>query len=108
MNEFLAQMTECHQHSIFIIAATNRPEKIDPAILRIGRMDKVIYLAPPDLVARKEMFKLHLQDRPTDKDIDIDKLSEHTNLYVASAIKFLVNEASRNALKNEQELSMNI
>jgi len=104
VNEFLAQMTECHQHGIFIIAATNRPEKIDPAILRTGRMDKVIYLAPPDLTARKEMFKLHLQDRPTEKDIDIDKLSELTNLYVASDIKFLVNEASRNALKERTRI----
>jgi len=104
VNEFLAQMTECHQHGIFIIAATNRPEKIDPAILRTGRMDKVIYLAPPDLTARKEMFKLHLQDRPTDKDIDIDKLSDLTNLYVASDIKFLVNEASRNALKERTRI----
>ena len=104
VNEFLAQMTECHQHGIFIIAATNRPEKIDPAILRTGRMDKVIYLAPPDLTARKEMFKLHLSDRPTEKNIDIEKLAELTNLYVASDIKFLVNEASRDALKERTRI----
>lgn len=105
VNEFLAQMTECHQHGIFIIAATNRPEKIDTAILRTGRMDKIIYLAPPDLIARKEMFKLHLQDRPTEKDIDINKLAEMTNLYVASDLKFLVNEASRNALKERTRIN---
>lgn len=104
VNEFLAQMTECHQNGIFIIAATNRPEKIDPAILRTGRMDKVIYLAPPDLTARKEMFKLHLLDRPTEKEINIEKLAELTNLYVASDIKFLVNEASRNALKERTRI----
>jgi transitional endoplasmic reticulum ATPase len=104
VNEFLAQMTECHQHGIFIIAATNRPEKIDPAILRTGRMDKVIYLAPPDLTARKEMFNLHLKDRPTEKGIDIDKLAALTELYVASDIKFLVNEASRNALKERTKI----
>jgi len=104
VNEFLAQMTECHKNGIFIIAATNRPEKIDPAILRTGRLDKVIYIAPPDLIARKEMFKLHLQDRPTDRDIDIDKLAELTNLYVGSDIKFLVNEASRNALKERTRI----
>ena len=104
VNEFLAQMTECHQYGIFIIAATNRPEKIDPAILRTGRMDKVIYLAPPDLEARKEMFKLHLQGRPTESDINIEKLAELTSLYVASDIKFLVNEASRNALKERTKI----
>jgi transitional endoplasmic reticulum ATPase len=104
VNEFLAQMTECHQVGIFIIAATNRPEKIDPAILRTGRIDKVIYLAPPDLIGRKEMFKLHLKDRPTDKSIDIEKLAELTNFYVSSDIKYLVNEASRNALKERTRI----
>jgi transitional endoplasmic reticulum ATPase len=68
-------------------------------------MDKVIYLAPPDLAARKEMFKLHLKDRPTAIDIDFDKLSVLTNLYVASDIKFLVNEASRNALKERTRIN---
>ncbi len=104
VNEFLAQMTECHQRGIFIIAATNRPERLDPAILRTGRMDKVIYLPPPDLQARKEMFTLHLKDRPTERDIDIDGLADLTNYYVASDIKFLVNEASRNALKERTRI----
>ena len=105
VNEFLAQMTECHQYGIFIIAASNRPEKIDPAMLRTGRMDKVIYVAPPDLAARKEMFKLHLRDRPTEKDIDIDNLASLTYHYVASDIKYLVNEASRNALKERKKIT---
>ncbi len=105
VNEFLAQMTECNQHGIFIICATNRPEKIDTAILRTGRMEKVIYLPPPDFEARREMFRLHLSDRPIDKDIDFDKLSHLTNLYVSSDVKFLVNEASRNALKERSKIS---
>jgi transitional endoplasmic reticulum ATPase len=105
VNEVLAQMTNCGEKEIFVIGATNRPEKIDPAILRTGRMDKVIYLSPPDLTARKEMFKLHLKDRPTEKSIDFDKLAEITNLYVASDIKFIVNEASRNALKERAKIN---
>ena len=105
VNEFLAQMTECNKDGIFIIAATNRPEKIDPAILRTGRMDKIIYLAPPDFEARLAMFKLFLIDRPVDKDIDINKLSELTKNYVSSDISFLVNEASRNALKERANIS---
>jgi transitional endoplasmic reticulum ATPase len=67
-------------------------------------MDKVIYLPPPDLQARKEMFKLHLKERPTEKDIDIDRLAELTEYYVASDINFLVNEASRNALKERTRI----
>lgn len=105
VNEFLAQMTECNKDGIFIIAATNRPEKIDPAILRTGRMDKVIYLAPPDFEARLEMFKLFLIDRPVDKGIDLTRLANLTVLYVSSDISFLVNEASRNALKERSTIS---
>ena len=104
VNEFLAQMTECHKSGIFIIAATNRPEKIDPAILRTGRMDKVVYLPPPDFSARIAMFNLHLQGRPTSGDICVEELAELTNYFVASDILFLVNEASRNALKERMKI----
>jgi transitional endoplasmic reticulum ATPase len=101
VNEFLAQMTDCHQHSIFIIAATNRPEKIDPAILRTGRLDKMIYLGLPDYDARYAMLKLHCKDRPLDPNIDYERLSKMTKHFISSDIKFIVNEASRNALKEK-------
>lgn len=104
VNEFLAQMTECHKKGIFIIAATNRPEKIDAAIMRTGRMDKVVYLPPPDLLARKAMFKLHLKGRPLDTRIDFHLLAELTDNYVASDISFIVNEASRHALKERSSV----
>ena len=107
VNEFLAQMTDCNKDGIFIIAATNRPEKIDPAILRTGRMDKIIYLGPPDYKARLEMFKLILTERPVDKDINYNRLAELTINYVSSDINFLVNEASRNALKGRGNISQN-
>jgi len=99
VNEFLAQMTECHKKGIFVIAASNRPEKIDPAIIRTGRIDKVVYLGPPDFDARFEMFKMYLEDRPADSNIDLKKISEMTENYVSSDISYIVNEASRNALK---------
>ena len=99
VNEFLAQMTECHQHGIFIIAATNRPEKIDPAIMRTGRIDRVIYLGPPDYDARHKMFEMYLKGRPVDPTIDFKIISEKTDNYVSSDIKFIINEASRTALK---------
>ena len=105
VNEFLAQMTECHKDNIFIIAATNRPEKIDPAILRTGRIDKVIYVGPPDINARKELFKLTLAGRPVSNDIKYDKIAAMTENFVASDISFIVNEASRKALKERSEIS---
>jgi len=99
VNEFLAQMTECGKDNVFLIAATNRPDKIDSAILRTGRLDKLFYLAPPDMVARKKMFDLHLSGRPLEKNVNPEKLAETTENYVASDITFLVNEAARQALK---------
>ncbi len=105
VNEFLAQMTECNKDGIFIIAATNRPEKIDPAILRTGRMDKIVYLAPPDFEARLAMFELFLIERPVDKNIDLKRLAELTVHYLSSDISFLVNEASRNALKERANIT---
>jgi transitional endoplasmic reticulum ATPase len=105
VNEFLAQMTECHEQGVFIIAATNCPERIDPAILRTGRMDKVFYVEPPDAQAREEMFRLYIEGRPLETDIDFKRLAELSENYVSSDIKFMVNEASRNALKERVKIS---
>lgn len=103
VNEFLTQLTDCHKHEIFVIAATNRPEKIDPAILRTGRLDKVIYIPPPDEDARRELFAMQLQGRPL-ADIDIHRLASQTHGYVASDISFIVNEAARSALLEHETI----
>lgn len=105
VNEFLVQMTECNEKGIFIIGATNRPDKVEPAVLRTGRLDKVIYLGPPDNDARKELFGLHLKNSPVSSDVDIEELSDSTENYVASDIAFIVNEAARDALKNRTEIT---
>jgi transitional endoplasmic reticulum ATPase len=105
VNEFLAQMTNCADRGIFIVAATNRPENIDAAIMRTGRIDKVVYLAPPDVFARQEMLRLYLRNRPVSKAIDLTNLAALMDGYVSSDIKFLVNEASRLALKERAKIS---
>lgn len=105
VNEFLAQMTECHKDGLFIIGATNRPEKIDPAILRTGRLDKAIYIPPPDSEARRALFELSLSDRPVEANLDIAALSDLTANYASSDIVFIVNEASRNALKERVNIN---
>lgn len=108
VNEVLAQMTNCGERGIFVIGATNRPEKIDAAILRAGRLDKTIYLSPPDKAARAAMFKLYLKDRPVDLSVDYDVLSLLTENYVSSDIKFLIDEASRQALKVKSRITMEV
>jgi transitional endoplasmic reticulum ATPase len=108
VNEFLAQMNSASERGIFVIAATNRPEKIDPALLRTGRIDKKFFIPPPDGKAREELFKIYMKDRPTDLDINYEVLSEKTNNYVSSDIKFIVDEASRIALRNNSRITMGI
>jgi hypothetical protein len=60
VNEFLTHLNSCSKKNIFIVAATNQPEKIDAAVRRTGRLDKLIYVGPPDEEARREMLALHL------------------------------------------------
>lgn len=108
VNEFLAQMNNCGDDGIFIIGATNRPNSIDPAILRAGRLDKVIYLPPPDLEARELMFKLYLEKRPREVGLNYSELAIATENYVSSDIKFLCDEASRKALKMKSRISKEI
>ena len=97
VNEFLSQMNNCSKKGIFIVATSNRPDKIDPAVLRTGRIDKMVYVPLPDKKARKEMFGLYLSNRPVNENIDIDFLAEQTEGYIASDIAFIVNDAAMTA-----------
>ncbi|EPJ7885242.1 ATP-dependent zinc metalloprotease FtsH [Raoultella terrigena] len=104
VNEFLAQMNHCGEQGIVIVAATNLPERIDPAILRTGRLDKVIYIGLPDFTARQALFGLLLKDRPT-YHVDIPGLAMLTEGYVTSDLSFMVNEAAKLALENHEPIS---
>ena len=104
VNEFLSQLNNCAQRGIFVIATSNRPDKIDPAVLRTGRIDRQIYVPLPDQEARREMFKLHLNGRPCD-DIDAEKLASMTDGYIASDIAYIVNDAAMGAAYSRQLIS---
>ena len=95
VNEFLSQLNNCSEKGIFVVGTTNRPDMIDPAVLRTGRLDKHIFVPLPDHDARKEMFAIHLKGRPFDESaIDFDKLADMTDGYIASDIAFIVNDAA--------------
>ncbi len=91
--------------NLIVIAATNRPDHLDSAILRSGRLDKKIYIWPPDFEARKELFQIYIEktERPN-KGLDFDKLAELTNNFVAADIEHICDEAARQASKNILEL----
>ncbi|MBQ7631432.1 MAG: AAA family ATPase [Paludibacteraceae bacterium] len=105
VNEFLAQMNNCSKKGIFIIATSNRPDKIDPAVLRTGRIDKQVFVPLPDFAARVEMFKMYLDKRPTCDDVNIEKYAKDTEGYIASDIAFIVNDAAMTAAFTRNPIS---
>ena len=107
VNEFLSQLNNCAQRGIFVIATSNRPDMIDPAVLRTGRIDKLVYIPMPDKEARCERFKLHLSGRPC-ADIDSERLAELTDGYIASDIAYIVNDAAMGAAFNDQPITQQL
>lgn len=97
VNEFLSQMNNCSERGIFVVATSNRPDKIDPAILRTGRIDKQVYVPLPDFEARKEMFRMYLENRPVEGQMDLDSYAKETEGYIASDIAYIVNDAAMTA-----------
>lgn len=108
MNEFLSQMNNCGKDRIFIIASSNRPDLIDPAILRKGRMDKVIFIPVPDKEARQGIFEIHMKDRPASSDIDYARLAELTENFVASDIAYIVNDAATRAFEDDADITQSL
>ncbi|MFQ6050130.1 MAG: CDC48 family AAA ATPase [Candidatus Hydrothermarchaeota archaeon] len=84
---------------VVIIAATNRPDIIDTALLRPGRFDRLIYIPPPDPEARREIFEIHLKDKPIEEDISIDELVKRTEGYTGADIAAVCNEAVMLAIR---------
>ena len=105
VNEFLATLEGCAARKVLVIAATNAPEKIDPAVRRTGRFDKVVHIPPPDAAARLAMLQFHLVDRPIEADIDLIGVATVLDGYSASDIRLLVEEAARLALGEEALIS---
>lgn len=108
VNEMLAQMDRTGEKGVFIIGATNYPNMIDPAILRAGRLDKKYYVGVPDSDARMALFKLYLKKRPYDFGLDYNQLADMTQGYVSADIQLIVNDASRNALRQHSKITMDL
>src|SRR3989344_5467646 len=104
INEFLLQLNNAGENKILVVGATNRPHMIDTAILRSGRMDKRIFVGPPDFEARRDMFRICLSGRPYDKDIDFEKLSKMSENYVGSDLELIVTEAARAAVAQDKSM----
>jgi len=108
VNEFLTQVNKCADRGIFVIATTNKPQLIDQAMLRTGRIEIKVYVSPPDELARVELFKLHLKNRHCEIGIDFKTLASVTPNIVASDVEFIVNKAAHKAAVHEVRISMEI
>lgn len=97
VNEFLCMLNNASDKGIYVLAATNHPERIDRAVLRTGRIDEMIYIDMPDNEARKNLFRLALAKLPAAEDIDYDRLASLTIGYNCSDIDYIVKKASRKA-----------
>jgi transitional endoplasmic reticulum ATPase len=84
--------------NVVVVGATNRPDIIDPALLRTGRFEKMVYVPNPDEDARREILRIHTREMPLADDIDLDTLAERTEGYTGSDIEAIVREASMLAL----------
>ncbi len=104
VNEFLTHLNNCGEKGIFVIATSNRPDMIDPAVLRTGRIDKQIFVPLPDEEARMEMFNLYLKDRPCE-EIDTKVLAQKTEGYIASDISYICNETAMIAALNDKQIT---
>ncbi|MCU4716630.1 CDC48 family AAA ATPase [Halapricum hydrolyticum] len=79
---------------VVVIATTNRPDLIDPALLRPGRLDRHVHVPVPDEEARRKIFEVHTQDKPLAEDVDLAELAADTDGYVGADIEALCREAS--------------
>ncbi len=84
---------------VVVIAATNRPDMVDPALLRPGRIERHIYIPPPDKDARKEIFRIHTRDMPLAEDVSLDELAEKTEGYSGADIEAICREAGMQAIR---------
>lgn len=108
VNEFLSQMNNCGQDGVFVIASTNRPDLIDPAVRRTGRLDIKIFIPVPDSAAREGMFKIKLKNKPCEQGIDFARLASLTQNFVASDIAYVVNDATQRAFDDNVDISQSL
>lgn len=94
-NEFLCMLNNAAQKGVYVIAATNHPERIDKAALRTGRIDEMIYVDMPDDRARESLFRIELSKLPVAEDVDYKRLADLTKGFNCSDISYIIKTASR-------------
>jgi transitional endoplasmic reticulum ATPase len=87
--------------NVLVIAATNRPDILDPAVLRPGRFDRLIYVPSPDVESLREIFKIHARSMPLSRDVEIEELARKAQGYSGADVEAICREAAMNALRED-------
>jgi transitional endoplasmic reticulum ATPase len=100
VNQLLTEMDGIEPlTNVVVIAATNRPDILDPALLRPGRFDRLIYVPPPDKKARLEILRIHTRNMPLADDVDLEKIAEMTEGYTGADLEAVAREAAMIAVR---------
>jgi transitional endoplasmic reticulum ATPase len=100
VNTILAEMDGLEElNNVVVIGATNRPSLIDPALLRPGRFDELIYVAPPDTPGRRRILAIHTSGMPLADDVDLESLAQRTENFTGADLEDLVRRAGLTALR---------
>jgi cell division protease FtsH len=103
LNQILSEMDGFSpSDSVIVVAATNRPDVLDPALLRPGRFDRHITVGRPTLKGRLEIFKVHVREVPLDQDVDLERLAAATVGLTGADIRNIVNEAALWAARHDK------
>ncbi len=108
LNQLLVEMDGFDENTnVIVLAATNRPDILDPALLRPGRFDRRVVVDRPDFEGRKKILEVHLRGKPVGKDVNIELIAKSTPGFVGADLANLVNEAAiLAARKNKREINM--
>jgi transitional endoplasmic reticulum ATPase len=104
LNQILAEMDGLEElNNVLVIGATNRPDMLDPAILRPGRFDRILLVDAPDKKGRLLILNIHTKNMPLDKDVNLNNLAEETEGFVGADLESLAREAAMLALRENIE-----
>ncbi|HEX55485.1 MAG: AAA family ATPase [Candidatus Altiarchaeales archaeon] len=102
VNQLLTEMDGIETlENVIVIGATNRPDLLDPSLLRPGRFDSKVLVPPPDRDARLEIFRIHTRGMPLDKDVNLEELADRTKNYSGADIEAVCREAAMIALRED-------
>ncbi|MDP3975861.1 MAG: ATP-dependent zinc metalloprotease FtsH [bacterium] len=105
LNQILSEMDGFEKDTnVIVVAATNRPDVLDPALLRPGRFDRRVVIDNPDLKDRLEILKVHVREKPLDKQVNLDTVAKHTPGFSGADLENLLNEAAIRAAKEGKKL----